>query len=96
MIDELKNNIIIVLSWGSRNFKTVQNGLEFTVNGFLYEGVVQITRDNNNYSIKLASSDIRLNNICLKDVVEIVDSLVEKDCSNEEYAILVNKKYDRV
>ena len=74
---------IIVFSWGFHNAYPISNGLRFSVNGYLHQGLVDVVYDegadlfvvntlNLDCSIKQQETDVYLD--CL---VRVIDGMVE-------------------
>ena len=74
---------MIVFSWGFHNAHPIRNGLRFSVNGYLHQGLVDVVYNegadlfvvntlNNDGSIKQQECDIYLD--CL---VNVIDRMVE-------------------
>ena len=74
---------IVVFSWGFHNAYPISNGLRFSVNGYLHQGLVDVVYNegadlfvvntlNDDGSIKQQETDIYLD--CL---VRVIDTMVE-------------------
>ena len=83
ILNILRSQPIVVFSWGFHNAHPIRNGLRFSVNGYLHQGLVDVVYNegadlfvvntlNNDGSIKQQESDIYLD--CL---VNVIDRMVE-------------------
>jgi hypothetical protein len=87
----------VIWSWGPEGFKaTVYNGmaaLRFSVNGFLHRGdvVAALNGGADMFEVYCLDGDdnvvSRRDDVCLDELVGVIDTLVEKDCPDEEYDI---------
>ena len=79
----LRTQPIVVFSWGFHNAYPISNGLRFSVNGYLHQGLVDVVYDegadlfvvntlNLDGSIKQQETDVYLD--CL---VRVIDGMVE-------------------
>lgn len=79
----LRTQPIVVFSWGFHNAYPISNGLRFSVNGYLHQGLVDVVYDesadlfvvntlNEDGSIKQQETDVYLD--CL---VNVIDGMVE-------------------
>ena len=79
----LRTQPIVVFSWGFHNAYPISNGLRFSVNGYLHQGLVDVVYDesadlfvvntlNEDSSIKQQETDVYLD--CL---VRVIDGMVE-------------------
>ena len=79
----LRTQPIVVFSWGFHNAYPISNGLRFSVNGYLHQGLVDVVYDegadlfvvntlNPDGSIKQQETDVYLD--CL---VRVIDGMVE-------------------
>lgn len=94
----LKCNITYLWSWGAHNFKAIENGLAFSVQGFVFTGKVKVIYEEGSDTFKVIlekdgnvvreEGDVYLD--CLSNVI---DGMVEKDCSQEAYVEKVNSAY---
>jgi len=88
-------------SWGFSNDILTENGLQFTVQGFLFNGLVVIVpnKETDTYSLRLKNTDGSIfaerNDIHCNELLSTIDSLVEKDCSLDGYQKLVTARYER-
>ena len=83
ILNILRSQPIVVFSWGFHNAQALPNGLRFTVNGYLHQGLVDVVYDDGadlfvvstldgNGTIKQQVEDVYLD--CL---VNVIDSMVE-------------------
>lgn len=82
----------VVGSWGSKDYRPIEHGIEFKVSGYLYTGLIQVFYASNTDSFTVRR--VNNNNFPMHEVsgvkqdilVDIIDELVEKDCCQEEYS----------
>lgn len=78
----------------------MENGLQFCVHGFLFKGIVKVVfcGEGGSFIIRLENLDGSLESertdVQLTSLVSTIDSLVEKNCSQEEYEEMVKKEYE--
>ena len=83
ILNILHSQPIVVFSWGFHNAHPIRNGLRFSVNGYLHQGLVDVVYNegadlfvvntlNDDGSIKQQETDIYLD--CL---VNVIDRMVE-------------------
>lgn len=90
----------ILYSWGFNNVVSLENGLQFNVQGFLFKGKVTIffNQDDNTFTIILDGNEggcqRQILGIHPNELINAIDSLVEKNCSQEEYAKKVVEEYE--
>ena len=86
----LKSQIFVLLSWGFHCPVRLENGLKFQVNGFIHRGTVEVTYNNgldlfevktinNDGSVKHMEGDVYLD--CL---VNVIDGMVERTPNYKE------------
>lgn len=96
----LREQMDILLSWGFHNETTIDKGLQFDVNGFLFKGGVKITQNQEagNYSIRLERFDgtlfLERADISPFELVGTLDRLIENNYSSAEYEQLVIAEYE--
>lgn len=98
----LRTQVIVVMSWGFHSAKAIEDGLAFQVQGFKFNGRVEITYDEgwDLFDIRLIDEDgtirKKVEGVFVDGVVSTIDNLVEH-CSNyeervrNEYAIVLKK-----
>lgn len=96
----LKCNITYLWSWGAHNFKGIENGLEFSVQGFIFTGQVRVVYEagSDTFKIQLVRAGEIVKeetDIYLDNLTDVIDGMVEKDCSMEEYEQKVNATYSQ-
>jgi hypothetical protein len=87
----------VAWSWGPESFRaTVYKGmaaLRFSVNGFVHKGdvVAALNCGADMFEVYCLDGDdnvvSRLDDVHLDELVGVIDTLVEKDCPDEEYDI---------
>ena len=96
----LREKMDILFSWGFQNETPIENGLQFIVNGFLFNGMVKViyNQDDGYFNIRLEHIDGTLfsekTNIQSSELVNIIDNLVENNCSPSEYKQMVIAEYE--
>lgn len=95
----LRTQVVILFTWGFHNATAIENGLQFNVLGFLFSGIVQVIYDDGSdtFIVRLNNADGSLHSertdVYLDELVNVIDGLVEKDCSQEEYEAKVKAEY---
>ena len=90
----------ILLSWGLNNTNSIENGIQFSVNGFLFKGIVKVifNETDNTFSIRLMNPDdgfdSQKDGVKLNELINSIDMLVEKNCSLEAYRNQVKAQYE--
>jgi len=87
-----------VWSWGFNSPVFIQNGLQFKVQGFIFQGVVQIRYNEGTdlFDIKLIKNNevvIPYWNVSTDELIELLDELIEKvdnykERVKEEYSFI--------
>lgn len=91
-----KHYLGIILSWGFHNPVAVENGLHFSVRGYLHKGEVEILYDEGTdlFVVRLFNPDGCVKHeeegIYLDNLVDVIDGLVER-CA--DYAQRVKGTY---
>ncbi len=86
----------IVMSWGAHNFFEIENGLRFSVMGFIHTGKVEVLYDEGYdlFRVRLLNQDGSVkqeqDGIYLDCLVDVIDGMVER-CEN--YGNRVKKEY---
>ncbi len=92
----------ILYSWGFNDDIAIDDGIQFSVSGFLFRGVVKVIPDEADgfCSVILAEresgQEFEMRGIPLDGLIEAIDRLVEKDCSQEAYGNMVRIRYESV
>lgn len=94
----LKCNITYLWSWGAHNFKAIENGLAFSVQGFIFTGIVNVIYEggSDTFIVRLEKDGQTVkeeNTVYLDNLSDVIDGIVEKDCSQEAYVEKVNAAY---
>ena len=96
----LKEQQEILCSWGFSNEILQEDQLLFTVKGFCFKGkvIVIFNRVIDSFTIRLEDSKCKTyterTGILLDDLVNTIDGLVEKNCSQKAYKQRVFKEYE--
>ena len=91
----------IISSWGFCNEVLFEDRLQFYVQGFIFKGnvIVIFNRVIGSFSVRLEDTSgnlqAEITDIPLSELVSTIDGLVEKNCSQEEYAKRVMDEYER-
>ena len=91
----------VIMSWGAIHFKeTVYNnmpGLRFSVKGFLFQGTVVVVLNMGAdlyevYCLDAAENVVKSRDgVYCDELVDVIDELVEKDSTDQEYSDKVNE-----
>ena len=87
IIEIFKHYFAIVMSWGFHDAIAIENGLRFSVQGFLFTGKVEVVYSESDdlFTIRLlnpnGSTKKKVEGVYLDGLVDTIDSLVEK-CKN--------------
>ena len=87
---------MIVWSWGFNSPVALTDGLQFKVQGFVFQGIVQILYNEGTdyFEIKLIKNNVVLvyiPDVEVSELIEVIDNHVEKV---ENYDERVKKEYD--
>lgn len=103
IIKILNTQPLKVMSWGAKSLEyTVYNdmmALKFKVNGFLHKGHVYVCYNEGTdlfevFTVKGNGTVVKhVDDVYFSELVDTIDSIVEKDCTDEEYREQVRKKY---
>lgn len=92
----LRTQVIVVMSWGFHNAKPIEDGLAFNVQGFKFNGRVEITYDEgwDLFDIRLINEDGSVKEealgVYIDGIVSTIDNLVEH---TSDYKQRVKKAY---
>jgi len=95
----LRAQIVTVLSWGFHSAYVIKDGLEFSVEGFLFQGDVQVVYEggSDTFVVRLLNPDRTAKeehtNVYLDNLVDVIDTAVEKNESQEAYTKRVEEEY---
>lgn len=89
----LRTQIFVVMSWGFHCPVAIDNGLRFNVNGFNYTGIVEVVYDAGKdlFEVRICGTGEIVEDVYLDNLVEVIDSRVEKV---ENYTEVVNSTYN--
>lgn len=95
IMDCLKRQIWIVFSWGFNSPVAQQNGLQFSVNGFIHKGIVQVIYNErlDLFEVKTVKNGNVIKSkadVYIDELVDVIDLMVEKV---ENYDERVKSKY---
>lgn len=91
-----RQSLTIVFSWGTHDIVAIENGLRFTVQGYLHKGKVEVVYNEGEdlFAVRLLKPDGSVKRveegIYIDCLVEVIDGLVER-CEN--YAQKVKEDY---
>ena len=92
----LRSQPMVALSWGFHNAVALENGLQFSVQGFKHKGKVQVLYDagwdlfNVVLQDRTGKETQREEGVYLDCLVDVIDRMVEK---TEDYAARVRNQY---
>lgn len=92
----LRTELMVMLSWGFHSAYAIENGLAFYVNGYLYKGKVEVVYDEgwDLFTVRIFNRDGSVKEeqegIYIDGLVSTIDAMVEK-CP--DYANRVRKDY---
>jgi len=88
----------VLMSWGACGFRELEDnkGLSMIVNGFIYKGKVLIEYNEGADAFDVIIGETIHNHIYIDMLVEFIDSVVEKNCSDDIYIKNVNTFYNAV
>lgn len=84
-------NLNVFFSWGSHDYQPITDGVQFESDGYLHHGPVQVVYDHckDLFIVRTLNADGTTKDertgIYVDQLQEVVDRLVECDCSEEEY-----------
>ena len=86
----LRAQIVIVMSWGFHNAKAIENGIAFNVEGFIFQGRVEIVYDEgwDLFDIRLINEDGSVKEeaqgVFVDGIVSTIDNMVERTTDYKE------------
>ena len=84
----LRSQLMVVFSWGFNSPKRLPDdkGLRFNVEGFKYRGVVEVIYNigSDLFDVVLPDIGTKVEDVYLDNLVEVIDSLVEKTPNYEQ------------
>ena len=84
----LRSQLMVVFSWGFHSPKRLPDdkGLRFNVEGFKYRGVVEVIYNigSDLFDVVLPNTGTKVEDVYLDNLVELIDSLVEKTLNYEQ------------
>ena len=89
IISILKTQLMVVWSWGFNSPIAIENGIRFKVQGFKFQGLVEVQYDEgadlfNILFIKSGEVVKAVNGVFSDSLVEVIDNTVEKTSDYEE------------
>ena len=86
-------------SWGPDNIQETDDGIKFSVSGFLHQGEVEITYDDafDAFDVNIIKDGNKVKTVegvYFDELVNVVDGLVEFDGDKQKYHDLVVGKYN--
>lgn len=79
----LSTQVFVVMSWGFNGCKSIENGISFLVQGFLFKGTVNVVYDEaaDYFIVQLVNEDGSLakerTDVGIDQLVNVIDELVE-------------------
>lgn len=79
----LKSDIMVVMSWGFHNVVVIENGIRFSVQGFLHHGEVEVVYDEgwDLFTVSIINADgsvkEKMDGIYADGLIDSIDRLVE-------------------
>lgn len=89
----LRSDLFVVFSWGFHNPVAIENGLRFSVNGYLHTGKVEVVYDEGSdlFNVRLLYSNGTTKweekDVYLDCLVNVIDGLVER-CQNYKQKVV--------
>lgn len=90
----LRSQLMVVFSWGFHNPQRLPNSLRFHVQGFKYQGEVEVIyiEGKDLFHITLIDNSVNVEDVYVDNLVEVIDNLVEKTTNykqrvEEEYGL---------
>ena len=84
----LRSQLMVVFSWDFNSPKRLPDdkGLRFNVEGFKYRGVVEVIYNigSDLFDVVLPDTGTKVEDVYLDNLVEVIDSLVEKTPNYEQ------------
>lgn len=81
-------NQLLPMSWGAYNFKEIDNGLMFHVDGFKFHGDVEVSYDegSDTFNVVFFNQTVtkRYTDVYFDELAELIDTYVEYDPENYE------------
>jgi len=90
IIRVLRTQIVVVMSWGFHNAKAIEDGIAFQVQGFKFNGRVEITYDEgwDLFDIRLINEDGSIKEealgVYVDGIVSTLDNMVEHTSGYKE------------
>ena len=98
ILEILKAKSSVFFSWGPDNIQKLLDGLQFTVNGFLFSGTVKIKYDvcDDMFEIHLSKDEEVqvIQGVYADELVDIIDRNVECDGDKDKYREMVLNAYN--
>lgn len=91
----LQTQLMVVLSWGFNNpiALTGNRGLKFDVNGFLYQGTVEVIYNEGSDLFDVIIGMMRIEGVYFDQLVEVIDNAVER---TDNYNEIVKQTYNLI
>lgn len=91
----LQTQLMVVLSWGFNNpiALTGNRGLKFDVNGFLYQGTVEVIYNEGSDLFDVIIGMMRIEGVYFDQLVDVIDGEVERV---ENYKDKVKQTYNLI
>ncbi|MBQ7855194.1 MAG: hypothetical protein IJ352_09290 [Muribaculaceae bacterium] len=91
----LQTQLMVVLSWGFNNpiALTGNRGLKFDVNGFLYQGTVEVIYNEGSDLFDVIIGMMCIEGVYFDQLVEVIDNAVER---TDNYNKIVKQTYNLI
>ncbi len=82
IFERFSSRLDVIFSWGFYNAKPLEDGIQFSVQGFIHTGDVIVIKDSlDKYRVRTINADgsikKELRDISLESLVDTIDSMVE-------------------
>lgn len=99
ILDCLTRQKIVLFSWGFHKAIALENGLRFSVNGFIFKGIVNVIYNEGTdlFDIKLINinkAPIIISDVPIDMLIDTLDTLIEKNENDKNYKERVKQEYD--
>ena len=89
ILNRLAREKWIVFSWGFNSPVAIKNGLQFYVNGFIFNGIIQViyNEETDLFDLKFIKRNealIPIPNVSINELIKVLDDLIEKVDNYEE------------
>jgi hypothetical protein len=83
ILNRLTREKWIVFSWGFNSPVAINNGLQFNVNGFIFNGIIQVVYNEGTdlFDLKFIKNNVALipiPNVNLEELIKVLDDQIER------------------